>query len=52
MPGERNRTREALVEEAAERVDVGAPVDVLTANLLRCRVVDGAEQLPVGRPSV
>src|SRR2546423_6161867 len=37
-------SRQALVEDAAERVDVGARVDVLPPDLLGCAVVDGAEE--------
>ncbi len=38
---------EALVEHAAERVDVRPPVDLLTGDLLGCDVVDGAHQVAV-----
>ena len=38
---------ETLVEHAAERVDVRAPVDLLTGDLLGCDVVDGAQQVAV-----
>ena len=37
---------QALVEDAAERVDVDATVHRLPLDLLRCQVVDGAEDLP------
>ena len=37
---------QALVEHAAERVDVGAAVDRLALDLLRREVVDGAEERP------
>ena len=38
---------EALVEHAAERVDVRPPVDLLTGDLLGGDVVDGAHQVAV-----
>ena len=46
--GERDGARERLEEQAAERVDVGAPVDLLAADLLRGDVVDRAHQAAVG----
>ena len=44
---ERRLPDEALVEHAAERVDVRAAVDLLTLDLLGSDVVDRAEQLAV-----
>ena len=38
---------EALVEHAAERVDIRPPVDLLTGDLLGSDVVDGAQQVAV-----
>ncbi len=38
---------EALVEHAAERVDVCPSVDLLTGDLLGCEIVDRAEQVAV-----
>ena len=40
---------EALEEDAAERVDVGAAVDVAALDLLGRDVVDGADEASVGR---
>ena len=37
-------TREAVVDDAAERVEIRASVERLAANLLRAAVVDGAEE--------
>ena len=51
-PRERDRPRERLEQHAAEPVDVGAPVDIVAANLLRRDVVDGADEMTVGRPTV
>ena len=42
---ERRLAGQALVEQAAERVDVGAAVDLLAADLLGGDVVGGAERL-------
>ena len=44
-PGERRPAGQALVEQAAERVEVGAAVHLLAADLLRGDVVDRAERL-------
>ena len=44
---ERTLSRERLVEQAAERVDVGAPVDRVAADLLGSDVVDRPHQLAV-----
>ena len=44
---ERRLPDEALVEHAAERVDVRPPVDLLAGDLLRRDVVDRAEQVAV-----
>jgi hypothetical protein len=44
--------REAFVEQAAEAVHVGARVDRIAADLLRSRVVDGPQQVTVGRAGV
>ena len=44
---ERRLPDETLVEQAAERVDVRAPVDLLTGDLLGCDVLDRAQQLAV-----
>jgi hypothetical protein len=41
---ERRPPGQALVQQAAERVEVGAPVQVVTANLLGGDVVDSAER--------
>ncbi len=46
--GKRNGTGEALVQHAAERVDVGPAIHRLTLDLLRCDIVDRAHQLPRG----
>ena len=43
---ERRLSGEALVEHAAERVDVGARVDGPALDLLRGGVVEGAEEEP------
>ena len=51
-PRERDRPRERLEQHAAEPVDVGPSVDVVAANLLRRDVVDGADEMTVGRPTV
>ena len=42
---ERRLAREALVEHAAERVHIGAAVDLLAADLLGGDVIGGAERL-------
>ena len=44
---ERRLPDETLVEHAAERVHVGAPVDLLPGDLLGGDVVDGAQQVAV-----
>ena len=41
---ERRLPDETLVEQAAERVDVRPPIDVLTGDLLGCDVLDRAQQ--------
>ena len=51
-PGERQRPGQRLEEQAAERVDVGAAVDVVADDLLRRDVVDRAHQLAIGRAGV
>jgi hypothetical protein len=48
-PSERNISHEAFEEQAAERVDVGTTVDLITADLLGGDVVERAEQRPVRR---
>ena len=45
---ERRLSGDALIEHAAERVDVCPPVDLATGDLLGCDVVDRAHQPPVG----
>ena len=45
-PPEGDGAREALVEEARQRVHVRARVDVLVADLLRRDVVDGTSERP------
>jgi hypothetical protein len=42
VPRERRLPDEALVEDAAERIDVRPPVDLLARDLLGGDVVDGA----------
>ena len=49
---ERDRSRQRLEEDAAERVHVGATVDVVPPDLLRRHVVDGSQEMTVGRPAV
>src|SRR5262249_30808711 len=46
---ERRRACEALVEDAAERIDVGPPVDCAALDLLGGHVVDGADETAVAR---
>ena len=48
---EGHASRETLEQHAAERIDIGPPVDRLTGDLLRGHVVDGADELPrAGQP--
>ncbi len=49
LPIEGARARQALEENAAERVDVGAAVDLAALDLLGRDVVDGADEASVGR---
>ena len=44
--GERHLARQALVEDARERVQVRPSVDVVPADLLRCDVVDRPHERP------
>ena len=44
---ERRRPGQALVEQAAERVDVGAAVHLAARDLLRCDVGRRAQREPV-----
>ena len=46
VTSERRLPGETLVEHAAERVDIGTPVD-LTGDLLGCDVIDGAHEVAV-----
>jgi hypothetical protein len=45
---ERRLAREALVEQAAQRIDVCTSVDIATADLLGSDVIDRAEQARLG----
>ena len=48
---ERNLAGQALIQHAAERIDVGTAVDRLSADALGRDVVDAADQLPaLGQP--
>ncbi len=47
VAAERRLADEALVEHAAERVDVGPPIDLLTGDVLGGDVVDRAHQVAV-----
>ena len=49
---ERTLSGEALVEHAAEGVDVRLGADLLAEHLLRCGVVQRADELPGGRERV
>ena len=44
---ERRLPDETFVENAAERVDVRPPIDLVARDLLGCDVVDGADEVAV-----
>jgi transposase len=47
LPRERDLSGQAVIQQAGERVDVGGLADRLSADLLGCQVVEGADpQLP------
>src|SRR5581483_8046396 len=48
-PAKRRAARQARVHQAGERVDVGAAVERLAADFLRCDVVDRAEEARLRR---
>src|SRR5689334_1949625 len=49
LPLERLRSNQALEQDAAERVQVGTPVDLVSLDLLRRDVVDRANEAAIAR---
>jgi hypothetical protein len=47
LASEGRRTRQALEQQTAKRVDVGSPLDGLAADLLRSDVIDCPDQVPL-----